>query len=98
MLIASALFTARLTGARLRCTQREVAQGLASLGMEFSEEAVEPVTGYRVDMLLHGGGDGAAGRCAVEVGIDIIVVLVVVVIIATPSPSLSKQKQFYHFF
>ena len=36
--------------------------------MEFSEEAVEPVTGYRVDMLLHGGGDGAMGRCAVEVG------------------------------
>ena len=45
-----------------------------SLGMEFSEEVVEPVTGYRVDMLLHGGGDRATGRCAVEVGIDIIIV------------------------
>ena len=60
-----------------------MAQGLASLGMEFSEEAVEPVTGYRVDMLLNGGGDGAAGRCAVEVGIYIISVFGVVVIIAT---------------
>ena len=51
--------------------QGEVAQRLASLGMEFSEEALEPVTGYRVDILLHGGGDGATGRCAVEVGIYI---------------------------
>ena len=50
------------------CTQGAVARGLASLGVEFSEEAVEPVTGYRVDMLLLRGGDGgAAGRCAVEV-------------------------------
>ncbi len=38
--------------------------------MEFSEEVVEPVTGYRVDMLLHGSGDGATGRCAVEVGVN----------------------------
>ena len=53
------------------CTQGAVARGLASLGMEFSEEAVEPVTGYRVDMLLHGGDGGATGRCAVEVGIGI---------------------------
>ncbi len=45
-----------------------MARGLAWLGVEFSEEAVEPVTGYRVDMLLHGGDGGAAGRCAVEVG------------------------------
>ncbi len=44
-----------------------MARGLASLGVEFSEEAVEPVTGYRVDMLLHGGDGGATGRCAVEV-------------------------------
>jgi hypothetical protein len=49
------------------CTQGAVARGLASLGVEFSEEAVEPVTGYRVDMLLHGGDGGATGRCAVEV-------------------------------
>ena len=49
-----------------------MARGLASLGVEFSEEAVEPVTGYRVDMLLHGGDGGAAGRCAVEVGSDFV--------------------------
>jgi hypothetical protein len=71
-----------------------VAQRLASLGMEFSEEAVEPVTGYRVDMLLHGGDDGAAGRCAVEVGIYINLVNVVVAIIATSSLLLSKLKRF----
>ena len=51
------------------CTQGAVARGLASLGVEFSEEAVEPVTGYRVDMLLHGGDGGVAGRCVMEVGI-----------------------------
>jgi hypothetical protein len=39
--------------------------------LEFSEEVMEPVTGYRVDVLLHGGDYGAAGRCAVEVSIDI---------------------------
>ena len=72
-----------------------MAQGLASLGIEFSEEAVEPVTGYRVDMLLHGGGDGATGRCAVEVGIDIIVAVVVVVIIARQSLPISRLKQLY---
>jgi hypothetical protein len=49
-----------------------VARGLASLGVEFSEEAVEPVTGYRVDMLLLCGESMSAGRCAVEVGIDTI--------------------------
>ena len=54
------------------CTQEAVARGLTSLGVEFSEEAVEPVTGYRVDMLLHGGDWAATGRCAVEVGISII--------------------------
>ncbi len=48
----------------------EVARGLASLGVEFSEEAVEEVTGYRVDMLLHGSDGLVTGRCAVEVGID----------------------------
>jgi hypothetical protein len=53
-------------------TQGAVARGLASLEVEFSEEAVEPVTGYRVDMLLHGGGGGATGRCAVEVGVDFV--------------------------
>ena len=47
-----------------------MARGLVSLGMEFGEEAVEPVTGYRVDMLLHGGDGGATNRCAVEVGIS----------------------------
>jgi hypothetical protein len=52
--------------------QGAVARGLASLGVEFSEEEVEPVTGYRVDMLLHGGEGGATGRCAVEVGIDFV--------------------------
>ena len=45
-----------------------MARGLASLGVEFSEEAVEEVTGYRVDMLLHCGDDLATGRCAMEVG------------------------------
>ena len=53
-----------------------MARGLASLGLEFSAEAVEPVTGYRVDMLLHGGDCGAAGRCAVEVSIGMCVVCV----------------------
>ncbi len=48
-----------------------MARGLASLGVEFSEEAVEPVTGYRVDMLLHGGDGRATGRCAVEVRVGI---------------------------
>ena len=54
-----------------------MARGLASLGVEFSEEAVEPVTGYRVDMLLHGGDGGATGPCAVEVGIGIVSAFVV---------------------
>ncbi len=54
--------------------QGEVALGLASLGVECSEEVVEPVTGYRVDMLLHGSDGTATGRCAVEVGIDIFIV------------------------
>ena len=45
--------------------------------MEFSEEAVEPVTGYRVDMLLHGGEGAATGRCAVEVGIDTVPLIAV---------------------
>jgi hypothetical protein len=31
-----------------------VACALESLGVAFSEEAVEPATGYQVDMLLHG--------------------------------------------
>ncbi len=53
-----------------------MARGLAALGLEFSEEAVEPVTGYRVDMLLHGGDGGATGRCAVEVGTNITSALV----------------------
>ncbi len=56
-----------------------MARGLASLGVEFSEEAVEPVTGYRVDMLLHGGDGRAAGRCAVEVSIYIFCAQVVVI-------------------
>ena len=55
-----------------------MARGLASLGVEFSEEAVEEVTGYRVDMLLHGGDGLATGRCAVEVGVD--------AVIASPPP------------
>ena len=59
------------------CTQGAVSRGLAELGVEFSEEAVEPVTGYRVDLLLHGGGDWATGRCAVEVGVNIIIGFVV---------------------
>ncbi len=54
-----------------------VALGLALLGVEFSEEAVEPVTGYRVDMLLQGGDGAATGRCAVEVGIDVLIVFLV---------------------
>ncbi len=65
----------RGTGARLG--QEAVAWRLASLGLEFSEEAVEPVTGYRVDILLHGGDGGATGRCAVEVGIYSFIVLLV---------------------
>ena len=56
-----------------------MARGLASLGVEFSEEVVEPVTGYRVDMLLHGGDGGVAGRCAVEVSINFVSVLVVAI-------------------
>jgi hypothetical protein len=40
---------------------------VASLGVEIIEEAVEPVTGYRVDILLCGGSGGETGRCAVEV-------------------------------
>ena len=60
-----------LLGRGWACSQGEVSRGLASLGVEFSEEAVEAVTGYRVDMLLHGGGGGATGRCAVEVGMSI---------------------------
>jgi hypothetical protein len=55
-------------------TQKDVALGLASLGVEISEEAVEPVTGYRVDILLHVGDGEATGRCAVEVGIHIVIV------------------------
>ena len=66
------------------CTQEAVARGLASLGVEFSEEAMEPVTGYRVDMLLQGGGDGSTGRCAVEVGVYIVISFVV----AQPALSL----------
>ena len=47
--------------------QAAVARCLASLGVVFSEEAVEPMTGYRVDMLLTcGDGDGMR-RLAVEV-------------------------------
>jgi hypothetical protein len=45
-----------------------VSRGLASIGVEFSEEAVGPVTGYRVDLLLRGGEGTAMVRCAVEVG------------------------------
>ncbi len=41
--------------------QKAVARALVSLGVAFSEEAVEPITGYRVDMLLHGG------NCILEV-------------------------------
>ena len=44
-----------------------MARCLASLGVAFSEEAVEPVTGYRVDMLLHDGVGVEMGRCVVEV-------------------------------
>ena len=44
-----------------------MARCLASLGVAFSEEVVEPVTGYRVDMLLHDGVGDARGRCFVEV-------------------------------
>ena len=58
----------------LGCTQEAVARGLASLGLKFSEEALEPVTGYRVDMMLHGGESGMTGRCAVEVGIGIVAI------------------------
>ena len=54
-----------------------MARGLASLGVEFSEEAVEPLTGYRVDMLLHGDEGRVTERCAVEVGIGIIIFFVV---------------------
>jgi hypothetical protein len=55
-----------------------VARGLASLGVKFSEEAVEPVTGYRVDLLLHCFDcEAASGHCAVEVGKDIIICVVV---------------------
>ncbi len=51
-----------------------MARGLASLGLEFSEEVLEPVTGYRVDIMivLHCGDGGATGRCVVEVGMYII--------------------------
>ncbi len=45
--------------------QAAVAQGLRSIGLEFSEEVLEPVTGYRVDMMLH--GSGADRGCALEV-------------------------------
>ena len=41
--------------------QMKVAHALASLGVEFSEEVVEPLTGYRVDILLHGS------NCILEV-------------------------------
>ena len=54
-----------------------MALGLASLGVEFIEEVMEPVTGYRLDMLLQGGDGTATGRCAVEVGIDIWIVILV---------------------
>ena len=47
--------------------QAAVARCLASLGVAFSEEVVEPVTGYRVDMLLHDGVGDERGRCVVEV-------------------------------
>jgi hypothetical protein len=57
-----------------------VARGLASLGVEFSEEAVEPVTGYRVDMLLHGREGAATGRCVVEVGVGTAPLIAVVVV------------------
>ena len=55
------------------CTQGAVARALASLGLEFSEEVVEPVTGYRVDImiLLHCGDGRATGRCAMEVDMHI---------------------------
>jgi hypothetical protein len=53
-----------------------VARGLASLGVKFTEEALEPVTGYRVDLLLHGGDDGTMGRCAIEVGFTIVFAIV----------------------
>jgi hypothetical protein len=68
-----------------------VARGLASLGVEFSEEAVEVVTGHRVDMLLHGGDGLATGRCAVEVGVD--------AVIAFPTrPSRSPFHYLHHHF
>ena len=47
--------------------QASVARCLASLGVVFSEEAVEPMTGYRVDMLLTCGDGDGTGRLAVEV-------------------------------
>ena len=49
------------------CAQAAVARCLASLGVVFSEEAVEPMTGYRVDMLLTCGDGDGTGRLAVEV-------------------------------
>ena len=48
--------------------QAAVARGLTSLGVEFSEEAVEPVTGSRVDMMLHSCGGRQMEHCALEVG------------------------------
>ena len=62
----------RVTGLRVGyvCVwraQAAVARCLASLGVAFSEEVVEPVTGYRVDMLLHDGVGDERGRCVVEV-------------------------------
>jgi hypothetical protein len=82
-----------------------VALGLASLGVKFSEEAVEPVTGYRVDMLLQGGGDGVTGRCAMEVGVHIVIAFVIARPLALSSsllpPLLSvllQQAEFEYVF
>jgi hypothetical protein len=61
---------------------------LADVGVKFSEEAVEEVTGYRVDMLLHGGDGLAAGRCTVEVGVD--------AIIAFPTPPSRSPFHYLH--
>jgi hypothetical protein len=59
---------AAVSGSKL---QAAVARCLAGLGVPFEEEAIEPRTGYRVDMLVTAqapaGGGGTWGPCVVEV-------------------------------
>ena len=76
-----------------------MARGLASLGVEFSEEAVEELTGYRVDMLLHGGDGLAAGRCAVEVGVDGVIVSLPLLppIPCFPTPPSRSPPPYLHY-